>query len=710
MKLKQEILLYIILFCLLNLSGLRSGSHPNSLVPIIYLPNPVINADIVKPFTLTYVVIDDNPHNYYLKRDGEELESGRIRSSILNFTYSSASSGIIVFTLTVSDFSNNQASEDITVTISSLNQDVTTFAGHTFAEEYFAIEVDLVGSGTDVFNPDPEHPDLNRDLLDLGATTGDSNPLEDEQFYLAYMNMSGIETAFSALEKFEHMLTFEDFISDETYDDIWAVGALDPSLRDALEAPISHVNATAPFQQLVQHYTTSEASGYKDVFVTNNFIALIAYSTGTGSNPNKMDENDDLYLGYTFVVQNLTDAINGALIANGHSEDQLDNYEFESFFEKTDNGYEFGIKYTNILVLWQNIIVEPKCIDVFASTGDHSDHLKDNTGGVIFGGEIVVMSVLDYLSFNYSFETNIFSGVNEYIEGSVTTNYAIGETNFLAVQDETSIISDYVENWTNNPFIANPNYTLTIPDALADFDFSYYGLPNVSNVVTVDLPELIFFIDDDAKTRMRMENSLGLTIVTATTSFGIDVVDPEYEQAGDDINLNMGGKTYFFTEFTNKKTYKLLGLEDLWNINLNTDRPVEVIPFDPTGWGVADFGIAKAYFAVEFDLAYGFTTFMAKQTGEFMFMPPSVIAYLSVDLLYFTFTEFPEWYGGEIIHDPTYSVIAAMAAESVESSSTKSSKESEEPSDGVPGFDVIFLILGSLVLVIWKKSEKGEKS
>jgi len=575
--------------------------------------------------------------------------------------------------------------------------DPTDFAGHNFEEEFFAIEVDLVGSGTSVFDPDPENPDLIRDLLDPGATTGDSNEFEDEQFFLAYMNKSGIETAFSALEKFEHMLTFKDFITEDTYNDIWAAGALFKPLRDALEAPLSHVNGTAPFQQLVQHYTTSEDTGEKDVFVTNNFMALIAYSNGTGIHKDQLDTQDTLYIGYTFAIQNLTDAINKALENHGHN--KINYYDVESSFEKTDNGFEFGVNYSNMLVLWQPIDVKPKGIDVFG--GAANDRLKDPEG-IIYGHGIAAASVLDYVAFNYVFETEEFRGANEYIEGRVTTNYDIGETNLLITRDNQAYVDTHAADWNNDPFAGEFQYTLHIPDEIADFDFSTYipTLPDIPKSVIVNLPELAFFVGDDAKQRMMMAGGFGLTVTTSTTTFGVDVAGEEYEQEGDDINVKMGGKTYFFTEFTDKKTYKLQGLKDLWGIDPTVDRPVYVIPFDPEGWGVKDFGYALAYFVVEFALAYGFTAFMAKELTGFVISEDSA-KYVEVDLLYFTFTEFPEWYGGEIIHDPTYSAVAALAAEQPETSATESEESSEkptEPSGGVPGFEMLSVLLGILPL------------
>ena len=74
------------------------------------------------------------------------------------------------------------------------------FAGHTFSEEYFAVEVDLAVPIADL---SAGNPDVIQDLLDASATTGDSDPLEDLQFFMAYMNASGIEVAYSAFEKLQ---------------------------------------------------------------------------------------------------------------------------------------------------------------------------------------------------------------------------------------------------------------------------------------------------------------------------------------------------------------------------------------------------------------------------------------------------------------------------------------------------------------------------
>ncbi|MHA1236986.1 MAG: Heimdall-CTERM domain-containing surface protein, partial [Candidatus Hodarchaeales archaeon] len=106
-------------------------------------------------------------------------------------------------------------------------------------------------------------------------------------------------------------------------------------------------------------------------------------------------------------------------------------------------------------------------------------------------------------------------------------------------------------------------------------------------------------------------------------------------------------------------------------------------------WGIT--GVAKAYFRVEFELAYGFTKFMASQlTPQLFTMPGTATVYVDT-VLYFTFTQFPEWYGGEIIHDPSYSAVAAVAATGDPTSTDL------PPGDttglNIPGFELISALL-----------------
>ncbi|MFX0084816.1 MAG: Heimdall-CTERM domain-containing surface protein [Candidatus Hodarchaeota archaeon] len=565
----------------------------------------------------------------------------------------------VIFLLTVLTFTSPAQAAD--------------YAGYSFSEDYFAIEVDLY--------PDPTDPDLIHDLLDDSAETGDTNEFEDIQFYMAYMNKSGIEVAFSALEKMEHDLKFGDLLDSSVETVLRAIP--NPDIETALDTTIFHINATAPFQQLVQHFTTPWMD---DVFVTNNFMCLIAYSSSP-DDPT-LDIGDELYIGYTFSIQELIDAVNDVLVANGHSDDQIGHFNYEASFEPTSTGYRFGIEYTNMFVLWQRIDIKPRGIDIFDAAGQY---IKTETNGIVFGQDIAAASVLDHIGFEYEFTTQEITGANQYILGSVETNYNIGETNFLVTKDNQDFL-DGITNWNHTPFIAAPSYTFEIPDNLKGY--SVPGFPiSVPSSVTINLNDLAFYLDDDAKARIHMQNGFGLTVATATTTFGVSIEDPEdvsYEdKTGTDkvIDLQMGGNTFFHTDFVGKDTYKLLGLQDLLGIDPTVDRPVYIIPFIPTGWAIHNY--AKEYFAVEFALAFGFTRFIAQElTPQYFDIPAGTAEVYVTTVLYFTFTEFPEWYGGEILHDPAYSAVAAMAG--------FVSSDTEGPPDtgtGIPGFEFLSAIL-----------------
>ncbi len=560
----------------------------------------------------------------------------------------------------------------------------TDFAGYSFSDSHFAIEVDLVGDGTFI-NPDAENPDIVRDLLNSSVATEESNEPEDQQFYMAYMNKSGIETSYSALEKIEHDIKFSNLLEPSI---VTVLNTWYPQYKDALDTTIFHVNATAPFQQLVQHYTTPEE---EDVFVTNNFLTLIAYSAGPDDL--EMDAQDELYIGYTFSVQELVEAVNDVLNDAGE-EYRIGRFDFESNFQEIDGGYKFGIEYTNMFVLWQKVDVPLNGVDIFEA-GDK--WIQSETGGIIFGQDIVAASVLDSIGFDYEFKTQNMTNENTYVLGTVTTHYNIGETNFLVTEDDQTFIDDHSGNWTGDPFITAPKYTFDIPEDLKNFEISEIGL-TVPDSVTIQLSDLAFYIGDDAKIRMKMANSFGLTVATATTSFGISVENPVVEdntgETKSKIDIAMGGNTFFFTEFTDKKTYKLKGLDTIWpDIDPTTDRDVIIDVFDPSDWAIT--GVAKAYFAVEFALAYGFTLFIAsKLTPELFNLPSDATAYLSSELLlYLTFTEFPEWFGGEIVHDPAYSAVAAMAATGEDTTTTT---EGPGPGDGdgvpFPGFELLSVL------------------
>ncbi|MHA1996414.1 MAG: hypothetical protein ACW97Z_17925, partial [Candidatus Hodarchaeales archaeon] len=526
------------------------------------------------------------------------------------------------------------------------------YAGHDFSEEYFAVEIDLY--------PSAVNPDVIYDLL-TGVEGTDSVPGADLQFFMSYMNNSGIEVAFSALEKLEHWIKFRDLLPEDTVTLLEALGGLaPPGTAEALDSNIFHINATAPFQQLVQHYNTPWGT---EAFVTNNFLGLIAYSNGTGGDPLRMDSGDNLYMGYTFAVQDLIDAFNTNLAS--HTSYRIPHFDYEVFFEPTATEYNFGINYTNVFVLWQDIDVEQRGPDILSASGSQ---LPD-TKGINYGGDIVAVSVLDHLAFEYTFKveeielpTTPAITINM---GTVETEYHIGESSFFATRDDAAFIAAKSGIWEGSPFIEAPSYTLDVPTALQGIDMSAYGGSGIfPNSVTITLPEMAFYIENDAKLRMNMADAFGLTVVTATNWFDVEVVsNPQYASHLDEpenptIDLENDGNVFFLTSFKDKMNYKLRELDFApFNIDPTVDRDVYVTLFEPSGWAITN--IMKAYFVIEYSLAWAFTVFVASKIAPEIIQPGAGQHTEVVNqIVCMTFTEFPTWYGGEIYHDPTYTAVA----------------------------------------------------
>ncbi|MFX0173026.1 MAG: Heimdall-CTERM domain-containing surface protein [Candidatus Hodarchaeota archaeon] len=552
----------------------------------------------------------------------------------------------------------------------------TDYAGHDFSEDYFAVEVDLI--------PDPVNPDVINDLV-TGVEGTDSVPETDLQFYMTYMNDSGIEVAYSALEKMEHSIKLRDILPEPAANAIDLFGT--SAQKAALDEGIFHINASAPFQQLVQHFNTPWGS---DAFVTNNFMALVAYSAN--ETDKLLDPGDEIYLGYTFTVQAFINEINDVLFDHGFP--IIPDYDYEASFEVTADGYKFGIKYTNMFVVWQQIGVRPRGPDLFTAAGLQLPPTK----GIVYGRDIVAASVLDHLAFEYIFTVEeIDFGTTPPITvnlGTVETRYHIGETNLLITQDNDSFIASHSTDWSATPpFVDAPVYEQDIPADLQGVDLNDLGLvspdvPPFPSQISVTLPEMAFFVGDDAKMRMKIKNDFGLTVLTTTNWYDVKVVEQTFtthvQDTGNPIELKKDGNVFFWTSFKEKDYYYLRELNfPPYNIDDTVPRDVYVQMFIPTpAWGIT--GVAKEYFAIEVGLAFGFTKFIALKIAPEILYPGS--GTIVVDrFLYLTLVQFPEWLGGEIYHDPAYSAVAAVAA--------AGTTDTNNGDGGIPGFEFLTVLL-----------------
>jgi hypothetical protein len=318
-----------------------------------------------------------------------------------------------------------------------------------------------------------------------------------------------------------------------------------------------------------------------------------------------------------------------------------------------------------MFVLWQDIDVELRVPDILSASGSQ---LPD-TKGINYGRDIIAVSVLDHLAFEYSFKveeielpTTPAITINM---GTVETQYHIGESSFFATKDDATFIAANSGIWEGSPFIETPSYTLDVPAALKGIDMGIYGGSGIfPDSVTSVLPEMAFYIENDAKLRLNMADAFGLTVVTATNWFDVEVVsNPQYASHLDEpenptIDVENDGNVFFLTSFKDKMNYKLRELDFApFNIDPTVDRDVYITLFDPSGWAFTN--VAKAYFILEYSLAWASTVFVASKIAPEIVHPGAGQPTEVVNqIVYLTFTEFPMWYGGEIYHDPAYTAIA----------------------------------------------------
>ncbi|MFQ6125764.1 MAG: hypothetical protein ACE5R6_14345, partial [Candidatus Heimdallarchaeota archaeon] len=251
--------------------------------------------------------------------------------------------------------------------------------GHSWDNAYLAIVAD-------VNQPKDESIHLVADLTPETAHTitpqPDINAAINNQFFFSYINQSGMEVGYLALER----LAKTTFIQ---------------------------YNRTAPFQALFTHFTNDAGT---DVFVVVNFDGLLAYSGG-GRHRGVLDPDDEIFLGLTFGGQGLADLLSAFLVNNGL--EPLPHWNVTPFFEynETDGSFSFGMTYHNLLVSWLSL------------TSENQDY--DKLGQELAGPQLRAISLFDNVTFRYdlSFETDA-SGLTM---ARIAANYDFGSTDIIAI-------------------------------------------------------------------------------------------------------------------------------------------------------------------------------------------------------------------------------------------------------------------------------------
>ncbi|MFQ5821328.1 MAG: hypothetical protein ACE5I5_15185 [Candidatus Heimdallarchaeota archaeon] len=465
--------------------------------------------------------------------------------------------------------------------------------GHTWDNPYFAIVAD-VNQPTDASIHLVE--DLTTETAHPVTIPSDINPDFNNQFFFSYINQSGMEVGYLALE------------------------------RLAKTTPIMY-NRTAPFQALFTHFTNPAGA---DVFVVVNFDGLIAYSGG-GAAARRLDPTDEIYLGVTAAGQGLHGFLSfllgiAALRDGLPPEDfRVPAWDVEPFFEVTGDGYSFGMTYYNLLVAWLDL----------SGTREDEDvaKLAEN-----LGPKVRAVSLFDNVTYRYDveFNTNEETGITT---ASISANYDFGNTKMIGIgfendpeaEDDEERIGELLKNVGVEKGLSGHVVNLT---------------PNQPQSVMV-------YSDDLAKLRIRgppdgtpgfglavINSALILTVGDANILKDNKTLEPD--TAGDvgSVAMVVDGEKTFESDYKTKGTYDLI-----WANGSRRDNLPVYNTIIPTGRR----GFFIPYFILQRLILVPWLLVIAKELSKQQPTEKQITAEH-----YFIATQFPAWSGGHIIHDPNF--------------------------------------------------------
>ncbi|MHA2499171.1 MAG: hypothetical protein ACXAEL_06360, partial [Candidatus Hodarchaeales archaeon] len=239
-------------------------------------------------------------------------------------------------------------------------------------------------------------------------------------------------------------------------------------------------------------------------------------------------------------------------------------------------------------------------------------------------------------------------------------------------------------------------YVFDLPQAFLDIvDSLVSGFPEQ---ITVPLPDLTFYLNDDAKRRIGYsEGGYGMTMVTMTNAFAVGMTPAHPDTAGkitDTIDILANGEKAFVTSFTEKTDYTLSGLP----ADMTGNGPhTAIIDYFPAGNTYIQ-NLGTFYFELEVGFAKAFLYLLALEMG----LDNAADQGRIVDVAhhaYVTLTEYPAWNGGAIDHDPTYTAISGQG----EGGTGSESEEDSSAGAFAPGFEFLTVFLAAIPLVLYKK-------
>lgn len=503
-------------------------------------------------------------------------------------------------------------------------------------------------------------------LQDLGNPNNpkvnpvDKNPWYDQQYFFSNFNVSGVNNIYLALNKVEFNLTIPIPLSTKTVN-------------------LGHINASAPFQTLLQYYKYQG----QDVLVANTFRGLIAYSTT--ANDGKINSTDQSYFGYSFVESHLLGILNTALTNHGFS--AIPAYGYKPIYDPTT--HTFGMNYTNYFVVWQ---------DTKPSGYGGNFPTSSSFNGVAVGNHIVAASLFKYLSFTYHVETVSQNATSTIVQ--VTTKYSLGPMQWLITTDNSSA---YSAIQAADPNINSSN---SFQNSATGYSIVIDVGSNSAYQANINIPTLTFYTNDAVPQRINAQamasaqaTGFGIAIASSTNAYvqGSSTIDNGGAQTNAqniNIPLSFGNDNFFQTNYAGKSTYTrtftngttetdpvYISLRSLANMNQLIDTS----------------SLINGYFDLQSLQTYGLSIFSASQLDPHHFTNSWSISQMKMDTAstnYVTLVQMPYWSGLQVVQDPTFSAVAAVASNG--SSGNTSSISS------TPGFEMV-AILAVIPLVYLKK-------
>lgn len=463
--------------------------------------------------------------------------------------------------------------------------------GHKWENNYFAIVADV---------NQPKDASIHL-VEDLTPETGhevtippDIRPNVDNKFFFSYINQSGMEVGFLALEE--------------------------------LSGPL--YNRTAPFQALFTHFTNDAGT---DVFVVVNFDGLLAYSGG-GRHRGILDPEDEIFLGLTFGGQGLAFLLS-KIFLEPNGLDPLPFWDVTPFFEynETDGSFSFGVTYHNLIVTWLSL----------PSAKEYTEEEYKNLSQV--GSQVKAISLFDNVTYRYdlSFETDD----NGLTKANIAANYDFGSTDIIAIGYENNPeVEDWEETAKNRLEFVRDEKNLT------------GEVVNIEDL-TPNKPEehsaVMIYTDDLAKLRIHgpQDETPGFGLAVVNSAIIITVGDYIIEKDGKaldpaaagevgSVTMVVDGKKTFESDYKTKNEYSIVWANGTSRANIPVFNTI--IPAGRRGFNSPYFILQRLILA-PWLLAIAKDLRKQQTTAEHVTLEH-----------YFVASMFPFWSGGRIIHDPNF--------------------------------------------------------